>query len=120
MWEIYFETYCVLMCMLLIMGVSSLGIAIETNWTPPFFTSVLLFLLALLVHMVTPTEEQMLTNEYDDIKASRPACAAVIETNIDSASLECLREYKTYLNDSIAAAKQYYDHFSELKHDLKR
>lgn len=120
MWEIYFETYCVLMCMLLIMGVSSLGIAIETNWTPPFFTSVLLFLLALLVHVVTPTEEQMLTNEYDDIKASRPACAAVIEANIDSASLECLREYKTYLNDSIAAAKQYYDHFSELKHDLKR
>lgn len=120
MWEIYFETYCVLMCMLLIMGVSSLGFAIETNWTPPFFTSVLLFLLALLVHVVTPTEEQMLTNEYDDIKASRPACAAVIETNIDSASLECLREYKTYLNDSIAAAKQYYDHFSELKHDLKR
>ena len=120
MWEIYVETYCVLMCMLLMMGVTSLGIAIETNWTPPFFTSVLLFLLALLVHVVTPTEEQMLTKEYDDIKASRPACAAVIETNIDSASLECLSEYKTYLNDSIDAAKHYYDHFSELKHDLKR
>lgn len=120
MWEIYFETYCTLMCIFLIMGASSLAIAIETNWNPPFFTAILLFLLALLVHVVTPTEEQMLTKEYDDIKASRPACAAVIETNIDSASLECLREYKSYLKDSIDAAKQYYDHFSDLKHDLKR
>ena len=120
MWEIYFGTYLTLMCIFLLVGVSSLGIAIETNWNPPLFTSILLFLLAVLVHLVTPTEEQMLTKEYDDIKASRPACAAVIETNIDSASLDCLREYKEYLNDSIDAAKHYYDHFSELKHDLKR
>lgn len=120
MWEIYFETYCVLMCMLAIMGASSLAVAIETNWNPPFFTSILFFLLALLVHLVTPTKEQMLTKEYDDIKASRPACATVIEKNIDSASLECLREYRNYLKDSIDAAKQYYDHFSELKTDLRR
>ena len=120
MWQIYFDTYVVLMCIFLIIGASSLAVAIETNWNTPLFTAILLFLLALLVHLVTPTEEQMITKEYDDIKASRPACAAVIETNIDSASLECLREYKTYLNDSIDAAKQYYDHFSELKHDIKR
>ena len=120
MWEIYLGTYETLLCILLIAGISSLALALESNWNPPLFTSILLFLLALLVHVVTPTEEQMITKEYDDIKASRPACAAVIEKNIDSASLECLREYKTYLKDSIAAAKHYYDHFSELKTDLKR
>lgn len=120
MWEIYFGTYLTLLCIFLIAGISSLALAVETKWNPPFFTSILLFLLALLVHLVTPTEEQMITKEYDDIKASRPACAAVIDTNIDSASLECLREYRNYLNDSIDAAKQYYDHFSELKTDLKR
>ena len=120
MWEIYFDTYLSLLCIFLIAGTSSLAIAIETNWNPPLFTAILLLLLAVLVHLVTPTEEQMITKEYDDIKASRPACAAVIETNIDSASLECLREYKKYLSDSIDAAKQYYEHFSELKTDLKR
>jgi hypothetical protein len=108
------------MCIFAITGVSSLAIAMETNWNPPFFTAILLFLLALLVHLVTPTEEQMLTKEYDDIKASRPACAVVIDKNIDSASLQCLREYKNYVSDSIDAAKQYYEHFSELKTDLKR
>ena len=120
MWEIYFDTYVVLIYLLLAMGVGILGVAIEVKSSTPLLTAIFFFLLALLVHLVTPTEEQMITKEYDDIKASRPACAAVIETNIDSASLECLREYKTYLNDSIDAAKQYYDHFSELKHDIKR
>jgi hypothetical protein len=120
MWEIYFDTYLSLLCIFLIAGTSSLVLAVESKWNSQFFTAILLFLLALLVHVVTPTEEQMLTKEYDDIKASRPACAAVIEKNIDSASLECLREYKKYLRDSIDAAKQYYEHFSELKTDLKR
>ncbi len=120
MWEIYFDTYSVLMCVLVLVGFGSLGVAIETNWNTPLFAAILLLLLAVLVHVVTPTEEQMITKEYDDIKASRPACAAVIEKNIDSASLECLREYKNYLIDSIDAAKQYYDHFNELKTDLKR
>ena len=120
MWDIYLETYAVLLCLLLIVGVISLCAAIETNWNPPLFAGILFMLLALLVHLVTPTTEQMLTKEYDDIKASRPVCATIIEKNIDSASLECLREYKTYFNDSIHAAKQYYDHFSELKTDLKR
>ena len=120
MWDIYLGTYVTLMCIFVIAGVSSLALALETNWNPPFFTAIFLFLLALLVYVVTPTEEQMITKEYDDIKASRPACATVIDTNIDSASLECLREYRNYLCDSIDAAKQYYNHFSELKTDLKR
>ncbi len=120
MWDIYFGTYLALMCILGITGASSLVLAIESNWNLPVFTGILLMLLALLVHLVTPTVEQMITKEYGDIKASRPACATVIEKNIDSASLECLREYKTYLNDSIHAAKQYYDHVNELKHEFKR
>lgn len=120
MWEIYFETYIVLMYLLLAMGIGTLGVAIEFKSSPPLLTAIFFFLLALLVHVVTPTEEQMLTNEYDDIKAARPECAAVIDTNIDAASLDCLREYKKYLNDSVNAAKSYYDHFSELKNDLKR
>ena len=120
MWEIYFDTYALLIALLLAMGVGILGVAIECTSTSPLFTAIFFFLLAGLVHVVTPTEEQMLTNEYDDITAERPACAAVIDTNIDSASLDCLREYKKYLTDSVKVAKRYYDHFSELKTDLKR
>lgn len=120
MWEIYFDTYIVLMYLILSMGVGTLGLAIEFKSSPPLLTTIFLFLLAVLVHVVTPTEEQMLTNEYEDIKAARPACATVIDKNIDSASLDCLREYKKYLTDSVKVAKSYYDHFSELKNDLKR
>ena len=120
MWEIYFDTYVVLMYMLLCAGAGILGVAIENKSKPPFLVAMFFFLLAGLVHFKTPTEEKMLTNEYNDIKAARPACAAVIDKNIDSASLDCLREYKKYLKDSVTVAKSYYDHLSELKNDLKR
>ena len=102
-------------------AIGTFGIAIESDMPPqPLLATVIFIALAVGVHLVTPTQEQMLTAEYDDIIAARPACAIVIEKDIDSASMECLKQYKDYVEDSAKVAKSYYDHFGELKQGLKR
>ena len=73
-----------------------------------------------LLFLVTPSTEKMIVQEYDDILKNRPACAEDIDKGLDSASLECLRIYKSYLKDSIDAADQYKHHFEHLKSEIKR
>jgi hypothetical protein len=75
--------------------------------------------LMLLVFFVTPTEERMITHKYEDVLASRPACAAIIDKNIGSASIECLREYKKYVYDSTRAADNYFTRLKTLKDDIR-
>ena len=120
MLDVYFGTYLWVMIILLMVGFSSVVLGIQENWNAALGTGTLCFLLMLLFHVVTPSQEQMLTQEYDDIKTSRPECAAIIDINIDSASMECLRQYRRYLEDSVSAANHYYEHFGRLKQELKR
>lgn len=73
-----------------------------------------------VLFLVTPSVEKMIAYEYDDILKNRPACAEEVDKGLDSASMECLRVYKSYLKDSIDAANQYKQHFEKLKADIKR
>ena len=73
-----------------------------------------------VLFLITPSVEKMITMEYDDILKNRPACAEEVDKGLDSASMECLRVYKSYFEDSVAAAKQYHQHFEKLKSDIKR
>ena len=84
------------------------------------WTSLVFAVITVIFCLITPSQEKMIVMEYDDILKNRPACAEEVDKGLDSASLECLRVYKSYLEDSIGAADQYKRHFETLKSDIKR
>jgi hypothetical protein len=89
--------------------------------TPKLLWSSLVFVVMLVVIcLITPSQEKMIVMEYDDILKNRPACAEEVDKGLDSASMECLRVYKSYLEDSIDAAVMYKRHFEQLKSEIKR
>ena len=97
------------------------GVGICPPTTPKLLWSSLGFAVMLvIICLITPSQEKMIAMEYDDILKNRPACAEEVDKGLDSASMECLRVYKSYLKDSIAAADQYKSHFEKLKSDIKR
>lgn len=119
--EVSLNVYYSLVLLFGAIAVMLIGLGLCDVVTPKLLWSGLIFaVLTLVIHFITPTEERMMTRDYEKILASRPECAVVIDKNIDSASIECLREYKAYLEDSIAIAELYYKHFSRLKSEIHR
>ena len=97
------------------------GVGLCPPTTPKLLWSSLVFAVMLaVICFIAPSEEQMIDMEYDDILKNRPACAEEVDKGLDSASMECLRVYKSYLEDSIDAADTYKRHFELLKSEIKR
>ena len=119
--DMYLTTFAYLLISLSAITIFTFGLGICTPPTPTLLWSSLVFAVILVILcLITPSKEKMIAFEYDDILKNRPACAEEVDKGLDSASMECLRVYKSYLEDSIGAADQYKRHFEKLKSDIKR
>lgn len=119
--DMYLNTFVYLLISLIAITMFTFGLGVNTPPTPKLLWSSLVFaVITVIFCLITPSQEKMIAMEYDDILKNRPACAEEVDKGLDSASMECLRVYKSYLKDSIAAADQYKSHFEKLKSDIKR
>lgn len=119
--DMYLSTFVNWLISLIALTVFTFGLGICDPPTPKLLWSSLVFAVMLAIFcIITPSQEKMIAMEYDDILKNRPACAEEVDKGLDSASMECLRLYKSYLEDSIHAADQYKRHFEMLKADIKR
>ena len=119
--DIYFSTFIYLGIAFGAIAVSLFGLGLCDPTTPTLLWISLGFAVLLgIFFLVTPSVEKMIVQEYDDILNNRPECAEEVDKGLDSASMECLRVYKAYLVDSIAAADRYKHHFEKLKAAIKR
>ena len=119
--DMYLDTFIGWVMSLTALALFTFGLGVCQPPTPKLLWSSLAFAVMLvIICLVTPSVEKMIVMEYDDILKNRPACAEEVDKGLDSASMECLRVYKSYFEDSVAAAKQYKQHFEKLKSDIKR
>lgn len=119
--DMYFGTFIGWELSLIALTLFTFGLGVLEPPTPKLLWSSLVFaVMAVVICLITPSQEKMIVMEYDDILKNRPACAAEVDKGLDSASMECLRVYKSYLEDSIDAADQYKRHFEMLKARIKR
>jgi hypothetical protein len=119
--DMYLDTFIGWIMTLTALMLFTFGLGVCQPPTPKLLWSSLVFAVMLVVIcLVTPSVEKMITMEYDDILKNRPECAKEVDRGLDSASMECLRVYKSYLKDSIDAADTYKRHFEKLKSDIKR
>ena len=119
--DMYLDTFIYLELAFSALAIFSFGLGICDTPTPTLLWSSLVFAVMVgVICLITPSQEKMIAMEYDDILNNRPACAEEVDKGLDSASMECLRVYKAYLKDSIAAADQYKHHFETLKAAIKR
>ena len=119
--NMYLDTFICLLIFLSGLAIFTFGMGIGYPPTPALLWSSLVFtVMFVIVCLISPSQEQMIVMEYDDILKNRPACAEEVDKGLDSASMECLRVYKSYLEDSIDAADTYKRHFERLKADIKR
>lgn len=119
--DMYLDTFLGWILTLTALALFSFGLGVCEPPTPKLLWSSLVFAVLLgIICLITPSVEKMITMEYDDILNNRPACAEEVDKGLDSASMECLRVYKSYLKDSIEAAETYKSHFAKLKAEIKR
>lgn len=119
--DMYLDTFIGWIMTLTALMLFTFGLGVCQPPTPKLLWSSLVFAVMLVVIcLVTPSVEKMITMEYDDILKNRPECAKEVDKGLDSASMECLRVYKSYLKDSIDAADTYKRHFELLKSEIKR
>lgn len=119
--DMYLNTFVYSLISLIALTLFTFGLGILEPRTPKLLWSSLVFaVLTVILCLVTPSHERMVVMEYDDILKNRPACAEEVDKGLDSASMECLRVYKSYLKDSINAADTYKRHFEWLKSEIKR
>lgn len=119
--DMYLDTFVNLGIAFVALAILLFGLGICDTPTPPLLWSGLVFAVMLVIlFLITPSQEKMIAMEYEDILNNRPACAEEVDKGLDSASMECLRVYKSYFKDSVAAADQYKQHFEKLKADIKR
>ena len=119
--DMYLDTFIGWVMTLTALMLFTFGLGVCPPTTTKLLWSSLVFAVMLaVICLVTPSVEKMITMEYDDILKNRPACAEEVDKGLDSASMECLRVYKSYLRDSIEAADTYKRHFENLKAEIKR
>lgn len=119
--DMYLNTFVGWFMSLTAITLLTFGLGVCTPPTPKLLWASLVFaVITVTFCLITPTQEKMIVLEYDDILKNRPACAEEVDKGLDSASMECLRVYKSYLEDSIDAAGTYKRHFEKLKADIKR
>ena len=119
--DMYLNTFVYLLISLITVTIFTFGLGVLTPPTPKLvWTSLVFAVMLVILCLITPSKEKMIAYEYEDIMKNRPACAEEVDKGLDSASMECLRVYKSYLKDSIDAAGAYKRHFEKLKADIKR
>lgn len=119
--DMYLGTFIGWVMSLIALTLFSFALGIFEPPTPKLLWASLGFaVIIVILCLVTPSQEKMIAMEYDDILKNRPACAEEVDKGLDSASMECLRVYKSYLKDSIDAADTYKRHFDRLKSEIKR
>lgn len=119
--DMYLDTFVYLLISLIALTLFTFGLGILEPPTPKLLWASLVFAVMLvIICLITPSQEKMIAMEYDDILKNRPECAEEVDKGLDSASMECLRVYKSYLKDSIDAADTYKRHFDRLKSEIKR